>query len=488
MKALVRFLTACTLAVALFSCDNGGFIDRPDALLEFSTDTVLFDTVFTTIGSTTQNFKIYNPHAQTIKIERITLSGHPNSPYRLNINGRKENRQENVEILPHDSLFVFVEVTLNPNGQDSPLVVEDSVMFLTNGNDQAVKLIAFGQDVHLINGEYLSTQTWSNEKPYLVYNSMAIDTAQVLTINPGVRIHFHRGSSLLIFGTLQVNGTVEEPVTFQGDRLEKMYEDLPGQWGSWVEYDNGSAYILGGIHITPPSRDNVINHAIIKNAIKGIQVDTLSNTERPMLTITNSRIENMTVAGIYAQSTTIVAANCLIANCGSWCAALTLGGSYEFYHCTLSNNYGSWYSSSARGEPTLLLNNFFVYNGTAYVYHLYNALFANCIITGSRPIEIGLVNTIDKVPVPGQFNYAFDHCLVKVDTMKTDDPERWIQIVKNHDPRFVSVFNRDYQLDTLSPAKDRGKPEYAQLFPLDLNGRSRLADTKPDIGAYEREE
>ncbi|MFA6351855.1 MAG: right-handed parallel beta-helix repeat-containing protein, partial [Bacteroidales bacterium] len=224
------------------------------------------------------------------------------------------------------------------------------------------------------------------------------------------------------------------------------------------------------------------------NAIKGIQVDTLSNTERPMLTITNSRIENMTVAGIYAQSTTIVAANCLIANCGSWCAALTLGGSYEFYHCTLSNNYGSWYSSSARGEPTLLLNNFFVYNGTAYVYHLYNALFANCIITGSRPIEIGLVNTIDKVPVPGQFNYAFDHCLVKVDTMKTDDPERWIQIVKNHDPRFVSVFNRDYQLDTLSPAKDRGKPEYAQLFPLDLNGRSRLADTKPDIGAYEREE
>jgi hypothetical protein len=134
---------------------------------------------------------------------------------------------------------------------------------------------------------------------------MAIDTAQVLTINPGVRIHFHRGSSLLVFGTLQVNGTVEEPVTFQGDRLEKMYEDLPGQWGSWVEYDNGSAYILGGIHITPPSRDNVINHAIIKNAIKGIQVDTLSNTERPMLTITNSRIENMTVAGIYAQSTTI---------------------------------------------------------------------------------------------------------------------------------------------------------------------------------------
>jgi len=274
-------------------------------------------------------------------------------------------------------------------------------------------------------------------------------------------------------------------VTFQGDRLEKLYENLPGQWGSWIQYDNGSAYLLGGIHITPPSRDNVINHAIIKNAIKGIQVDTLSSTDRPVLTITNSRIENMTVAGIYAQSSTIFAANCLIANCGSWCVALTLGGSYEFYHCTLSNNYGSWYSTSARSEPTVLLNNFFVYQGTAYVYNLYNALFANCIITGSRPMEIGLVNTINKQPVPGQFNYVFDHCLVKVDTMNTSNAERWINIVKNQDPRFVSVFNRDYQLDTISPARDKGKAEYAGFFPLDLKGRNRLADGKPDIGAYE---
>jgi len=205
MKSLTRFLSTCTLAIALFSCENGGITDRPDARLEFSTDTVLFDTVFTTIGSTTRNFKIYNPYAQTIKVERIALAGDPLSPYRLNINGRSVNRMENVEILPHDSLFIFVEVTLDPSGLNNPLVVEDSVMFLTNGNDQAVKLIAFGQDVHLINGEFISTRTWTNDKPYLVYNSMAIDTAQVLTIEPGVRIHFHRRSSLIVFGTLKVS-------------------------------------------------------------------------------------------------------------------------------------------------------------------------------------------------------------------------------------------------------------------------------------------
>jgi hypothetical protein len=194
----------------------------------------------------------------------------------------------------------------------------------------------------------------------------------------------------------------------------------------------------------------------------------------------------MSVAGIYAQSSTILASNCLIANCGSWCVALTLGGSYEFYHCTLSNNYGV----GTRTEPTLMLNNFYVYEGAAYVYHLYNALFANCIITGNRPMEIKFVNTINKQPVPGQFNYVFDHCLVAVDTMNTNDKSRWINVVKNMNPRFdsLSYYFRDYRLDTLSPAKDRANPVFSAYFPTDMNGINRLSDTGPDIGAYEREE
>lgn len=483
---IIQWLSPAIIAILLFSCENPGTIDNPDAKLQFSTDTVLFDTVFTTIGSTTQNFRVYNPYNQTINIDNIALAGNGSSSYRLNINGHRTNQLENVEILAKDSIFIFVEVTLDPNGQNNPLVVEDSIIFLTNGNDQGVKLISFGQDVHLINGEYIKTQTWTKDKPYLVYNSMAIDTNQILRIEPGTRIHFHKRSSMIVFGTLKVNGTLEEPVSFLGDRLEHFYDDIPGQWGSWLEFDNGTAYMLGGIHITPPSRNNEINYAIIKNAIKGIQVDTLTSTSHPTLTITNSRIENMTIAGIYAQSTTIAAANCLIANCGSWCVALTLGGSYEFYHCTLSNNYGI--GTGVRTEPALMLNNFFVYENAAYVYNLYNALFANCIITGGRPMEIEFFNTIDKKPVPGEFNYIFDHCIVKVDTLKTDDATRWISILKNIDPRFLSVTDRDYQLDTLSPAMDKGNPEYARLFPMDLNGVSRLTDKGPDIGAYERVE
>jgi hypothetical protein len=481
MKKLLSIGVGMLILTWLWSCEQNNPIADPDAKLGFSSDTVLFDTVFTTVGSTTQNFRVYNPHSQPIVIDRISLANSPGTPFRLNINGHQVNSLEKVEIPANDSIYIFVEVTLNPNGQNLPMVIQDSVVFQTNGNAQDVDLIAFGQDVHLVNGEILKTRTWMNDKPYLVYNSMMVDTLQTLTIQAGTRIHFHKGSSMLVKGTLKARGTLEEPISFLGDRLEAMYDNIPGQWGGWIEYDNGAVYILGGIHFLNGSKDNEIRYSVIKNAMKGIQVDTLANPNKPTLTISDTRIENMSVAGIYAQSSTILATNCLVANCGSWCVALTLGGSYEFYHCTLSNNYGY----GARTEPAVMLNNFFVYEGTAYVYHLTNALFTNCIITGTRSMEIELINTIDKKPVPGQFNYLFDHCLVKVDTMNTNNPDHWVNIVKNLDPRFTSLSARDYQIDSLSPARDRANPAFSQFLPRDLMGNPRLSDGKPDIGAYE---
>ena len=484
MRKLKPLLLVTLLSMLLFCCEKPVIITDSAARLTFSSDTVLFDTIFTTIGSTTKNFKVYNPHDQTILIDRIALAGGGQSRFRLNINGHMTYQMEQVEILPHDSMYIFVEVTLDPNQQNDPMVIQDSVLFLTNGNDQVVDLVAFGQDVHLLAGDTLGTTTWMNDKPYLVYGYVYVDSLQTLSIDPGTRIHFHKRSSMLVGGTLKVNGTLEDPVSFLGDRLEHMYDDIPGQWGAWIEYDNGAVYVLGGIHFLNGSRDNIINYAVIKNGMKGIQVDTLANPDKPTLTLSNTIIENMSVAGILAQSSTILASNCLIANCGGWCVALTLGGSYEFYHCTLSNNF----SVGVRTDPTLLLNNFYVYDGAAYVYNLNRALFANCIITGSRPMEIGLLNEIDSVPVPGAFNYTFDHCLVKVDTMNTEDETHWTGIIKNLDPRFVSLGDYNYRLDTLSPAKDSANPEWARFFPLDLDGHSRLDDNGPDIGAYERKE
>jgi hypothetical protein len=483
MMGIARFILFSLFAwLVLNACEKTGPLLEPDLKLQFSTDTVLFDTIFTTIGSTTHNFRVFNESNQDIKLDRLFLAGGSASKFRLNVNGQHELNLSDYTIPAQDSIFIFVEVTLDPNNINEPLVIQDSIVFEMNGKTQDVDLVAFGQDVHLINGEVFGTENWINDKPYLVYNSMAVEEGKTLTIQPGTRIHFHRQSSMIVYGTLKALGSFEEPISFLGDRLESGYDNIAGQWGAYVEFEDGGVYLLGGIHFIKGSKDNEIRHSIIKNAIKGIQVDSTVSSTQPTLSISHTRVENMTVTGLDARSTTILADNCIFTNCGTHCVGLFLGGAYEFYHCTIANNL----ASGARTHPALVLNNFYVYDGQAYVYDLHNALFANCIIYGGRQMEIELWNTIDELAVPGKFNYLFDHCLVKVDTLNTSNTEHWLQITKNISPGFETEDKFSYRLDTLSIAQDKGKLEYAQFFPLDLDGNSRLDDGKPDIGAYER--
>jgi len=471
-KRIIYFFITITVIVGFFSCERLEWLQDSNAKLGFSTDTVFFDTIFTTIGSTTKQFRVYNHYDQPVKISSIYLAGGSRSVFRLNIDGIPGNYASDVEIPADDSLYIFVEVTLNPNNVDSLLAIHDSIIFLTNGNVQDVNLVAWGQDVHLINGEIIETATWINDKPYLVINSMLVDTNQVLTIDEGVRIHFHRNSRLYVAGTIIVNGTLDNPVTFQGDRLEQLYEDVPGQWD--------------GVWLLPGSHDNKINFAILKNGIIGIEADTLSSFVVPTLEITNTIIINMSAVGILGLGTTIKASNCVVGNCGQFALALLIGGSYEFYHCTIANYWGGKWESTSRSNPAVALNNYYedIY-GNIQVRPIDKAFFGNCIIYGSRDSEF----EIDMYPNT-VLNYELDHCVIKINPEKfdLDDQTRFRGIINFEDPKFVSYDDNDYQLDTLSAAKDRGFPDYASLFPSDLNGFSRLDDAAPDIGAYERME
>jgi hypothetical protein len=467
-KRIIYFFIVTVLS-GFFACERLEWLQDPDAKLAFSTDTVFFDTIFTTIGSTTNQLRVYNRYDQPVKISSIALAGGSQSVFRLNIDGVPGNDATDVEIPGNDSLYIFVEVTLDPNNQDSLLFIHDSIIFITNGNLQDVDLVAWGQDVHLINGEIVETETWINDKPYLVINSMLVDTNQVLTIEEGARIHFHRNSYLYIAGTLIVNGSLDYPVTFQGDRLEQFYQDKPGQWN--------------GLLFLPGSHDNRINYAVIKNGIIGIRADTLASLVTPTLEISNSIITNMSAVGIYARGTTIKASNCVISNCGQFALALLWGERYEFYHCTIANYWGG-YESISRTNPAVAMKNYYkdIY-GNIQVRPIEKAFFGNCIIYGGRDSEF----EIDVYPNT-VLNYELDHCVTKIDPEKfdLDDQTRFREIYNFEDPNFISSEDDNYQLDTLSAAKDRGLTDYATLFPLDLNGNSRLDDDGPDIGAYER--
>ncbi len=226
----VRLILILAAIAFLWGCERDFLFRGGSEGLHFSSDTVMFDTIFTSIGSTTKNFRVYNPYSSDLTIDEISLAGGDNSKFRLNINGFPLNSVKEMPIRAGDSLFIFVELTIDPTTSNTPFVVTDSILFYTRERVQSVKLIAYGQNVVLLKKEWLKTQRLTNHKPYLIYDYVVVDSAQTLTIEAGARLHFYKNASLIVLGTLEVKGTRDEPVVFMGSRLEEWYADKPGQW------------------------------------------------------------------------------------------------------------------------------------------------------------------------------------------------------------------------------------------------------------------
>ena len=472
LKQLGYILVLILTLGYLISCEDEKYLSSSDVKLRFSVDTVMFDTIFTTIGSTTQHLKIYNPYDQKLLISSVKLAKSDRSNFRLNINGVSSNEVQNMEIAPFDSLYIFVEVTIDPSGQNLPLVVKDSIVFVTNANRQYVDLVAWGQDFKLIKQQKLKSTIWTNEKPYLIYNYVFVDSAAILTIEPGTKIYFHKEAGLYVNGSVVAKGTVENPIVFQGDRLEDVYNNVPDQWN--------------GIRLYSGSKNNEFSNVEIKNANIGLHVGDFDKDESATVKLHNTKIQNMAYAGIFAVRSEVVADNCLITNCGMYAAALLVGGDYEFNHSTIANYWGN-FGLKARTSPSLWIQNHLKINNKPYLGDITKANFGNCIIAGNtiNGNELLLDKSIDKL-----LNYKFDRCFIQVaDTFKTSNNDRFINILRGVDPKFVDPYKKlNFELDTLSPAKDAGKLTIARLFPNDLKGRDRLNDKGPDLGALERQE
>jgi len=483
-----RILIFTLIILFILSCrETQNFTDSPSAILNFSTDTVLFDTVFTTIGSTTKQFRFYNSNDEAIKTT-ISLAGGENSYYRLNIDGQSTKELRDYEIMPNDSAYIFVEVNVDPQNSNSPMIISDSIMFYTNGNRQNIKLVAYGQDVHLFNDSIIGSQTWIADKPYLIYNSILIDSAETLNIEAGAKIYFHDESAMWVLGTLNVQGEAENKVIFQGDRLEKWYEYAPGQWYGYYRKED-LKYLTGGIHFWQGSKNNIINHAIIKNGVKGVQVDYINedDTQNPTLILSNSIVKDMSAIGLVAQTSNMLVYNSVIANCGYYAVVLSYGGHYEFYHSTI----GNYYEYGSRKTESLIFNNYYsIKNKNTGVDEItafnFNAIFGNSIIYGNLKNEF--IADLDTTG-GAQIGFLFDHCLMKLDKeFDTSNETIYKNIYRNSDslPNFVNTYEGNYRLDTLSAAKDKGSTYYSTYFKFDQDGIDRTLDGKPDLGAYER--
>ncbi len=476
----LAFVLLSIFLMVFFSCRKTDIIDdNTELTLSFSADTVIFDTVFTSLGSATQFLKVYNPSANAVNISSIKLARGEQSRYRINIDGEPALSIKDYKLEGNDSLYIFVRVTIDPTAQNTPFVVSDSIIFETNSNFQDVDLVAWGQNANyiladteipglpkfkIVAGEF-EDLTWTADKPYVIYGYAVVDSNGILRVDAGAQIHFHDRSGLWVYkgGSIKVNGTLDEPVVFQGDRLEDFYEDLPGQWDR--------------IWINEGSIDNEINYAIIRNGFIGIQAETLQEQMGNSLILKNTIIENMSGVGLFSRFYNITATNCLFANSGQFSAALTWGGLYDFRHCTFAN----YWPYGVRPDELLALNNFVEdENGNITAFE-FDAYFGNCIAYG-RNIEELLFSFDEGAP----YNYLFDHCLLKTEK-DISDQERFRNSFKNEDPLFKDYQEGDYSLDTLSPAIDYGTLDVINTSAIDLSNDilnvNRLPE--PDLGAYE---
>ncbi|GAA4274693.1 hypothetical protein GCM10022258_39890 [Aquimarina gracilis] len=479
--------------------------------LQFSTDTLYLDTIFTNIGSSTYSFKVYNRTDEDFTIPEIALERGENSGYRLNVDGIPGKSFENIQVLAKDSIFVFVETTTDITDQttETEFLYTDRILFDSGGNQQDIDLVTLIKDAIFlfpsrdamtgevetlllgldedsneirIEGFFLQDDqlNFTNEKPYVIYGYAAIPSGRTLTIDAGARVHFHANSGLIAANnaTLQVNGEIsndsellENEVIFEGDRLEPQFSNTPGQWGT--------------IWLTAGSTGHIINHTTIKNATVGILMDSNDGGTAPTLTLTNTQIYNSSNVGLLARTGNVQGENVVINNSGQVSLNCSLGGTYNFNHCTFTNY--TRIGTLTRSLPSVLIdNNLQISDTEVLTADLIEANFSNCIIYGNTDLEL-LFSRVEGTT----FNYNFKNCLIRFNDFNnnfTDNPlydftntSLFENSILNQDPDFKDPFENMMNIGENSAANGMGSTPTSGS---DILNTPRNTNA-PDIGAYE---
>ncbi|WP_281321837.1 right-handed parallel beta-helix repeat-containing protein [Flavobacterium aestivum] len=494
----ITLLFLIGIALSFCSCRSDFETVASTGDLTFSKDTVYLDTVFTNLSSSTYTLKVYNHSKNDISIPTIKFNKGLSSKYRMSVDGAQGNQGkmfENVTLLAKDSLYIFIETTVESNVTNpTEFLYTDQIEFDAGANLQKVELVTLVQDAILlypnrnadgttetlpignekINGFYLDKNDpihgnellFTNKKPYVIYGYAAVPEGETVTFDPGARVYFHSDSGLIVpkNASIHINGTtsttdkLENEVLFGSDRLQPDFAYVPGQWGTvWLQ--NGST-------------NNKIQNLTLKNATVGLLID---NNDGTTVSIKNTQIYNCTHYGIQAKNALIEGENVAINYAGQASLACTYGGNYKFTHCTFNNNW-----SSPEQVALFISNN--SAGATPETKDLTAATFNNCIIYGSYSNEMLLSKKTGAA-----FEYQFNNCLIKSNNTKDPnyqfdtDPVHYNAIITNKDPKFLNANLNNFNIDNTSSAFAKGNPAY--LIPLDILGITRTLP--PDLGAYQ---
>ena len=438
-RTITYILLLVALLLAITACQKEKAGEAMPSDLAFSCDTVAFDTVFTQMGSTTQQLKVYNHGESEITLTEVTLRNGYSSRFRLNVDGDTNMVARNLTIPAGDSLFVFVRANINPNSATEPFLIEDAIQFKLSTGKRQVALTAYGRNavyhvptdtIHYADGTYptdgyghpyaysvIDCEHWRHDLPHVILAYAVVDSRNTLHLQAGDELYFCNDAVLWVYdsATLDVHGSTAQPVLFTSVRHDGWYDYLPGQWGH--------------IWLSAGSRDNVIDYALIENGYAGLQADSCASVN-PTLTISNTQIRNCSLAGMVLQTAHVTGRNLLVTNCGTATVAMQYGGSYNFEGCT----FADYWKYDSRTNPSVYVTNTRDYNNIHYIWPMFCTL-KDCIIYGSRSQGELYTDLDQNVSATLEIN----HCLVRGGT--------W-----DEDPKFVDVENGDYHLSEDSPA------------------------------------
>lgn len=448
----------------LTGCFDDEFTTSSEQTLTFSADSVRFDTIFTEQGTATEIFKVYNRHEKSLLITSIVLADAENSGFFINVDGTKGPDVYNIEVPAKDSIFVFVEITPKKTNINTPFLIKDSIVFLTNGVRQDVKLEAYGQDATRLRGEIITSDTeYTAEKPYIIYDSLVIEEGATLTLLPGTNLCMHDKAKIVVRGRLLSNGTQSQPVTLRGDRTDNMfsylpYDRLPGQWD--------------GLYISQDSYNNSFVHTFMRGTVNGMVLDS-SDVSQEKIKIHNSILHNSKGNLLTINQSKVTITNSEISN-GSGALIMCNGGVVNVVQSTLANYFSLF---DVIREPMLVFNRF---DDETLPVHPF-AQFDNTIIVGTSRI-------LSPSDISTYTNILFRNCLF---TVKGSDDENFINSIWGGEPMFNCVGGDEYYYDyristTESSAYQMGSEAY--LTPelrTDMYGVERPFGVNPDVGAYQ---
>lgn len=475
---LGRGVLLCLLAAVMVlpSCREEQVSYDPSLRLRLSVDSLAFDTVFTGYGTSTQRVILYNPNANALTIESMSLRD--GKYFRVNIDGEADaGRWQQMTIRGKDSAFVFVRVYIDPIGQNNPLIVTDELRFNYNGNRTTLLLSAIGQDVTVLQkANYTKAHRLTAKKPYLVLDTLIFQ--QDLTIDAGATLYMHNNAAIFALGNVTAKGTIDEPIIIRGYRTDKLFDSVPyahasGQWNGVYMLHSGSQKSYYTFQFVDLLSGNV-----------GLFCQS-DNTSAPLpqLSVYGCRIHNMSVYGLVCLNTDAIIVNSEISNCASHSVYLQ-GGKHTLVHNTIAAYFGYPYTNlnihSAQREDVAAV---FINNLSKQMAPMQTYMYNN-IITGARANCLVLAAPMQEI-YQGEFrgNYLRNDTLqlpqFTDNTYAKDDDTVFV----NNHYLYKEYKYFDFHLVDHSPAIGVGDADKASTYDKDREGVSRAG--RADAGCYQ---